>query len=483
MRSPILGSSYVARSVNAACNRMVNLFPEISEEGGNEAGFLSRAPGLRLLTTVGSGPIRGMCQFGGYSYIASGLGLYRVSSEWNVTLLGEIQGTGPVTMANNSVVLFVACGRAGYTFNSETGLFSQITDSNFPGADTVGYLDGYFIYNEPNTQRVRIVTSIANNGGIIDPLVFDSFDYTNAYASPDVVVGILIDHREVWVFGTSSTEVLYNSGDADFPLQPISGAFNEVGCVSPHSIVKLDNGIFWIGSDDRGNGIVYRANGYVAQRISTHAVEWQIQQYDDISDAIAYSYQQDGHSFYVLTFPSADVTWVFDIATSSWHERAGFSNGRFTRHRSNCQMNFNGLPVVGDFENGNIYALDMTTYADNGTPQKWLRSWRALPAGENDFNRKTHHSLQLHIESGVGLVNGQGSDPMVALRWSDDGGHTWSSEVWRSMGKVGEYFKRVIWRRLGMTLKLRDRIYEVSGTDPVKVIITGATLDLSNTDA
>jgi hypothetical protein len=245
----------------------------------------------------------------------------------------------------------------------------------------------------------------------------------------------------------------------------------------------MDNGLFWLGRDRRGEGIVYRANGYSGIRISTHAVEWQIQQYGDISDAIAYTYQQDGHSFYVLVFPSANTTWVYDAATQAWHERAGFTDGNFTRHRGNCQMAFNNKVVIGDFANGNIYAFDLDDFSDNGSIQKWLRTWRALPTGQNNLRRTAQHTLQLDCESGVGLNLGQGSDPQVMLRFSDDGGHTWSNEHWKSMGKIGEYYKRVLWRRLGMTTKLRDRVYEVSGTDPVKIAIMGAELILSPTNA
>jgi hypothetical protein len=285
-------------------------------------------------------------------------------------------------------------------------------------------------------------------------------------------------------------------------------------------------------------------------RVSTHAVEYAIAQYGNISDAISYTYQQEGHAFYVLTFPSANATWVYDVSTQAWHERAGFDNGEFTRHRSNCQCNFAGTTVVGDFQTGNIYSLNLDTYADNGEIQKWLRSWRALPTGQNNLKRTAQHSLQLDCESGVGLnlypaydsqnldteagldlvaeynqvylatqsgdmltteansgfqplvqydlpdvdITGYelvttaypaapGYDPEVMLRWSDDGGHTWSNEHWSSLGKIGAYGHRVFWRRLGMTLKLRDRVYELSGTDPVKIAIMGAELQISGTNA
>jgi hypothetical protein len=450
-------------------------------------------------------------------------------------------------MSDNGTQLFIACNGPSFIYNSSTLAFAQITDPDFPGAVTVGYINGYFVFNEPNSQRVWITTLL--DGTSIDPL-----DFASAEGSPDGLVSLIVDHREIWLFGTNSVEVWYDAGSSPFPLVPVQGAFNEVGCIAAFSVAKLDNGLFWLGADARGKGIVYRANGYAAERISTHAVEWQIQQYGNLSDAIAYTYQQDGHSFYVLIFPSANVTWVFDVATALWHERAAFINGSFTRHRSNCQMAFSNEIVVGDHELGNIYAFDLDVFSDDGAVQKWLRSWRALPVGTNDLKRTAQHSLQLDAEtgaisstvtttpvttdvsnpnddlltengdflvweydtisallteSGENLVQEDGGlilnavassvggkilvelssmsataiDPQVMLRWSDDGGHTWSNEHWRSMGKTGEWGRRVIWRRLGMTLKLRDRVYEVSGTDPIKIAIMGAELKVSATNA
>ena len=477
MKTPILGSAYVARSVNAADARMVNLFPEIVPEAGKEPAFLSRAPGLRQLASVGLGPIRGLWAFNGYMYVVSRDKLYKVDTSYNVTTIGTVSGTsGQVSMADNGTQLFVACNGPSYIYNATTDVFAQITDADFPGAGTVGFLDGYFVFNEPNSQRIWVTALL--DGSSVDPL-----DFASAEGAPDGVVGIMVDHRQLWVLGTNSVEVWYNSGNADFPLSRIEGAFNELGCVAAYSIAKMDNSIFWLGQDARGQGIVYRANGYTGQRISTHAIEWQIQSYVTISDAIGYTYQQDGHSFYVLTFPTANKTWVYDAATQAWHERAGFSAGEFTRHRSNCQVFFNDEVIVGDYENANIYAFDLEDYSDNGATQKWLRSWRALPQGQNNLKRTAQHTLQLDCESGVGLNLGQGSDPQVMLRWSDDGGHTWSSEHWVSIGKIGQYGRRVIWRRLGMTQKLRDRVYEISMTDPVKIAIMGAELLLSPTNA
>jgi len=547
IKTPILGQSYIARSINAADNRLVNLFPEAIPDGGKEAGFLNRAPGLQFLQTVGTGPIRALWAHqtnGSDFYVVSGIQVFKLTStSATPQLLGTVSGTGPVSIADNGATIFFACNGPSYTYFEPTGEFNQITDENFPGAVTVAYIDNLFVFNEPNSQRIYSVDTVdLVTATYIYPLVFSATDVSSAEGSPDGVVAINVDHRQMWVFGTDSIEVWYNAGLKDFPLTPIQGAFNEIGCVAAFSVAKLDNALFWLGTDARGQGIVYKNNGYSGIRVSTHAIEYAIAQYGNISDAVAYTYQQEGHAFYVLNFPSASKTWVYDVSVQAWHERASGNEGQY-RHRSNCQCNFGGTIIVGDFENGNIYAFDLDVYADNGQIQRWLRSWRALPTGQNNLKRTAHHSLQLDAESGVGL-NGidpfaplknllaegfpflatelddditteagigllavtpittsddlltesgedilvsvatvQGVNPQAMLRWSDDGGHTWSNEHWRSMGAIGQYGYRTIWRRLGMTEKLRDRVYEVSGTDPVKIAIMGAELFITPTNA
>ena len=543
MQTPILGSAYVARSPNAAESRMVNMFPEVVPEGGKQPAFLQRAPGLTLRTRVGQGPIRGMWQHGAYLYVVSGDTFYRVDSNYIATAKGTVANQSIVSMSDNGTQIFIAANPISYIYNTVTDTFGQILDPDFPGAATVGFLDGYFVFTPPNSQRIWVTQLL--DGTSINPL-----DFASAEGNPDDIVSMIVDHREVWLFGTVSTEVWYNAGGADFPLLRIQGAFNELGCAARYSVARMNNQIYWLGKDGRGQGIVYATNGYQGQRVSTHAVEWQIQQYGSLSDAISFTYQQDGHSFYVLTFPSANRTWCYDAATGAWHERNGWAD-QWTRYRGVTQAFFNNENVVGDFENGNIYAVDQDSYSYGGETQRWLRSWRALPTGENTLARTAHHALQLDCETGVGreqypsndvevtlatedgisivaeyvqndlvtedgftltteandgfetLVDAPdlpypfippmylttttypalpGYDPQVMLRWSDDGGHTWSNEHWRSMGKIGAFGYRTIWRRLGMTMKIRDRVYEVSGSDPIKLAIMGAELQLSDTD-
>lgn len=502
MKSPILGAAYVARSINAADNRLINLYPESTPDGGKTAAYFQRVPGIYSLGYVGTeGPMRGMWVAQNKLYAVGGSRLFQIeasysptepdNTQYTVTVVGTgIAGTGPVSMVDNGQQIFIATNPNGYIYNLNTGVFAQIGDLDFPGAVTVGYVNGYFVFNEPNSARVW-VTSLYD-GASIDPLSFAS-----AEASPDNVVSLIVDHKEIWIFGNNSTEVWYDAGQPDYPLAPIQGAFLETGCAAPYSVAKMDNSVFWLAADARGYGMVYRARGYQPQRISTHAIEYAIQSYATISDAIAYTYQQDGHFFYVLTFPTANVTWVYDAATNMWHQRGyidplnGPTNGQYARHSPSCAAAYYGRVFLGSGLPGASYFgyYDFNTYTEFlQYPQGWLRSWRALPSGENTLKRTAHHSLQLDCEAGTSLnsvmeLPGEQPPLLVGLRWSDDGGHTWSNQYFRTVGAQGQTGQRVIWRRLGMTTKLRDRVYEVSASGWGKTAIMGAELIASNTNA
>jgi hypothetical protein len=222
-------------------------------------------------------------------------------------------------------------------------------------------------------------------------------------------------------------------------------------------------------------------NGYAPVRISTHAVEYDIQTYSTVSDAVAYSYQQNGHEFYVLSFPTADKTWCYDLATGYWHKRASRdAYNQFHRDRAQCGAFFQGLNIVGDFSRGLLYAASLSTFYDyvdqNGIVGNYIPRIRRCRHLTEDLNRVFYHSLQLQFQPGVGNQVAPGVDPQAMLRWSDDGGGTWSNQHWRSIGKVGKFKNRAIWRLHGQA---RDRIFEVEVSDPVIPVIVSAELKFS----
>lgn len=478
MRFPgFIGPSYTLQSVNVDCQRCVNLYPEINDLGTGkerEVASLVSTPGLSLLLTLSESPVRGLyTASNGEMYAVGGSKLYSISSSWVATELGSLNtSTGPVSMADNGTYLVLVDGTDGFQFNMSTDTFAEITDTEFYAADQVTYQDGYFLLNRKGTGQFFFVDDGSLN--------FDGADIATAEGKPDNLVGILSVNQNVHLFGTQSTEVFYNSGDASAPFQRIQGAVIAKGCAAAFSIGNLDGSPCWIGQDEGGFGIVYRLMGYQAVRISTFAVESVIRGVDPtlIGNARAWTYQQGGHQFYCLNLPGVNSTWVYDGSTGFWHERIYRGSWGQERHRAECHTVAYSKNVVGDYENGRIYSLDASVYTDNGTAI--VRSRRA-PHLSDDGKLIRYNEFRLDLETGVGLSGtGQGIDPQVIMRWSDDGGHTWSNEKWASMGKIGEYKKRARWQRLGMS---RDRVYEVTTSEPVKTVFIGAELEVEEGDA
>jgi hypothetical protein len=464
---PFVGPSYSARTKNLDAQQCINLYPELGGPTSKTVAVLIGTPGLALWLALSGGAIRGVLRFDPTtSIVVCGPNVFTVSSAGVSTILGTIDlSDNPVSMASNGTDVMIVTGPLGFVLNPIAGTLTPITDPDFVGADKVDFVDGYFVFNQPGTGKFQI-TSLYGTG--VDPL-----DFATAEGAPDILVSLIVDHRELWLFGETTTEVYFNSGNPDFPFERIQGAFIEQGCAAKNSVAKADNSVFWLTADDRGRGMVMRAVGYQPQRVSDHALEYAIGQYPTVSDAVAYTYQQEGHTFYVLNFPSANATWVFDAATNMWHQRAWRNpvNGSFNRHRANCQMAFINENIVGDWENGNLYRLDMDVFTDNGALIPRVRACPHL--SDQDYRWQVFDSLQIDMQTGVGLTTGQGSDPQAMLQWSTDGGYSWSNERWAPIGKVGERRTRVKWRRLGRS---RDRVFKVTITDPVRVAIVGASV-------
>jgi hypothetical protein len=238
-------------------------------------------------------------------------------------------------------------------------------------------------------------------------------------------------------------------------------------------MARMGNSFAYVSKNNRGEAMIVRMNGYFPERISTHAVETTLVN-QNVSDALAWTYQLEGHEVYVVTFPSVGengLTWAYDNTTGLWHKWL-YRNTRneFERHRGNCCAFFNQQVLVGDYENGKIYQVAREFYTDDGAP---IRRIRRAPHITSDLQRQYFHELQIQFQPGVGLSSGQGQNPQAMLRWSNDGGSTWSNEYWTSIGAQGKYQNRAIWRRLGWS---RDKVFEVSITDPVKAVIISANL-------
>lgn len=470
MKTPFFGGAYRAFSKNLDAQRCINLYLENDEsKAGRDVAALRGCPGLDLLTTVGDGPIRGIRTVRGVLYVVSGEEIYSVTAPATTALLGTIStDSGSVSMSDNGSQVIIVDGSGGYIVTIATGKVAPITASAFPSnPTTVTFFDSFFIVSQGDTQQFWV--SASNDG-----TQWDGTDFASKEGGPDLLVGLIQVDRQLWLFGENTTEVWYDAGGTNFPFARVDGVFVETGLASPYCMVLLDNSVFWVGADQRGQGIVYRSNGYQPERISTFAIE-RVLSAQTISDAVAYSYQSSGHSFYVLALPTADMTFVYDVSTKLWHERASYDTtlGKFHRHASNCADYFSGLNVVGDYQNGNIYSYNDDNPTDNGATRKWVRSWQALPEGANAGKEVFYSNLEIFAETGLGPETGQAATPTVSLKISNDGGHTFPIEQFRSMGLTGQTMHRILFQNLGSS---RNRVFELSGTDPIIPVFVGADL-------
>lgn len=381
-----------------------------------------------------------------------------------------------VSVDSAPITVFVPMG-APVVVDPDTlaGAFFEISDTDFPkapsgrltgGAVTVSFMDGYFIVPTANTRQFQI-------SALYDGTSWDGLDIGLKEGSPDNLSTLLVANRQLWLLGEQSTEVWFNSGDPNFPFTRIQGAYMEQGIAARETLKELDGGVYWVTKSRNGDAMVVVALQLtLPTRISTYPLEQTIKTYGDISGATAYTYQEGGHSFYALNFPTAGTTWFFDTSTRLWHERQSTtSTGFLNRHRAQTHAFYQGRHIVGDFERRNIYELSNSTYDDNGSSLPVIRS---SPHTANNGERMFFAALQLDMESGKGLTTGQGSDPQVILQVSDDGGHKWSQEQKASAGKIGEFKRRVKWNRLGQS---RDRVFRVTITDPVPVTLISALVE------
>lgn len=343
------------------------------------------------------------------------------------------------------------------------------TDGAFMGANTVDVVDNFFIYNNPRSNQWGA-------SSLLSP-ISPQLSFTSTFASPGNVVGLIADHRQVYILGEYASEVWIDAGLFPFPFQIIPGTSMQHGCAARGSIARLGESFAFLSSDKRGQGVVIQMSGYTPKRISTNAVEAAIQEYirtSTIADAIAYTFQMDGNEFYCLTFPTADATWVYDISTQLWHREGWRDNDNVLhRHRGNCVEVFGGKVIMGDYQNGKIYLVDPTNNTDDGVVFPCMRRARHITS---DLKRQFFEDLQIQFQPGVGIATGQGSDPMAMMRYTDDGGFTWSAERWARIGKMGKYKNRCRWPRPGGFA--RDRIYEITVTDPVFRVMVSANLNM-----
>lgn len=466
MKIGITGPTYAQRSLPFDAQRSINLFP-VLDEMGKEVAAMYSAPGKESFATAGLGPVRGgFASHDNRAFFVSGINIYEVNSAGTATTLGSLDtSNGNLTFAENGTQLAVCDGQKLYILTYATNAFAKVTDPDLPSSvGTVTYVDGYFLVNENGTGR--FYKSALNDG-----TSWGALDFATAESSPDDLIAVVNALGQVWLFGSFTTEIWTNTGDVTFPFRRISGAKLEVGILSAFTAVEIDNSVMWVGKDRFGQGLVYKAQGFSPIRVSNTPIERKIQQATDPDNLIAFAYQDEGHTFYVLTGGGLETSLVYDLTTQQWHERAFMNEyGIFETDLANCHVFAFGKHLVGDRRNGNIYRLSMDVYTDGASSLVRERVYTHL---SDEGQRIRFNALEIGFETGVGLQTGHGSDPLVSLALSKDGARTWIDCGTVSMGAVGQYQKKVEFRRLGVAEQLT---FKIRISDPVKVAIIGSYL-------
>ncbi|MBC8642131.1 hypothetical protein IAG25_35590 [Caballeronia sp. EK] len=457
--------AYEARSVIASAQRCVNLFPEANPSDSEFPTTHHLTPGLIKRASAPLKGFRGLyTATSGDLYAVVSTGLYRIANDWTFTLLGSLAtSSGPVSMRDNSLTLVVVDGSEdGYMVDLTTYEFAKIDEEAFYGSPCISILNDFLIFNQPDTRQFYISGALA--------VTFDSLDIVSKNGAPDKLVATAAIAGAVWLLGERTTEVWSPSGADDFAFQRYPGVLIHQGCSAPASVATIDTSVYWLSDGADGQGMVFRSSQMSALRISTHAMEAEIKSYARIDDAIGYCYQRDGHIFYVLTFPTADKTWCFDLATGQWHERLWMdAAGALHRHRGNCFAQWNRMQLVGDWETGDLYEMTPDAYDDAGHDMLHIRSWPAL---SNEKKRIFLDRFSLDME--VGEIPVGEDEPQVRLRWSDTRGRSWKNPVSRGLGARGQFGHLVRFNRCGQS---RERVFEVSWSAPVKTALNGAYVD------
>lgn len=466
-----VGPAYQSQSYLADAERCINWYVERNESSGAPTPYaLMPCPGFETFASVSQAPIRGEFYQNGRGFFVAGAAFYEVFSDGTTTLRGTVAAdTHPVTIHANGDAgeqLWITSGGVGYVYALDTDTLS--VEGN-PGTTVSmgGFLSGRFLYLDADSGA--FYASAQYDGTTWDPTMVaqsESGDPWRALVvSPDDLIRLL---------GESTSEAWADQGTSPFPFSPIREAHNNYGIVAPFAWAIDDVAVTWVAQTANGRGTVMRGNGYQPTKISTYAIDAAIGGYSDVSDCLAFAYQELGHPFVVLTFPTGGQTWVVDTKETLWHERASWNQltGQFEPYRPCCMMSAFGKTLVGDRLTGDIHEMSVAFFTD--VDGAILRRLREPPRLSFDQRRFITHSLEVIADKGVGLPDGQGSSPQLMLRSSANGGKTFGNERWSSPGAIGEYDARIRWTQCGQA---RNRVDQFVATDPVPWRLVDCVID------
>ncbi len=457
----LVGASSGVRSVKADSRRVVNWMP-VPLEGGKDgaAGYLKQCPGLRVRANL-SGAFRGLIEARGLLYGVLGNAFVRISSAFGLTTLGYVHATGDVYLQQNETQIAIVSGPDLHVFDLDANTLAQVTE-NWRGSVCAEYLDGWGIFAASDDAQFYL----SDNQ---DFTQFDPLNFATVEGSPGPILGALVKHSEMLILKDRTGEVWYNSGELDFPLARNSGARIEVGLVAGKTLRKLAGQALWLGRDEHGAAIVFSMSSYQPMRISTFALEEKLTALSDLSGAYAWTYVQEGQSFYVLQVPGLETTWVYDLAASAWHERGEWLDGVWSRWRADCHAYCYGLNIVGD-SNGKLYSID--PLLNKCGADLMCRDLITPHTPNESLARVRFASAQFDCNVGEGLPNS--SEARLMMRYSDDGGKTWQNWRYLTLGAIGQTKARARATMLGSG---RDRVWNIRVTDDVTVNLLAAVIN------
>ena len=383
-----------SRPLNAA--RCVNFFAETEQQDAKSKSPVGiwGAPGISPFTDTGDGPIKAFNVMNDVLYAVGGTALWQINADGSVVNLGAQGSVDLVSIDNNGVQVCWVDGSSGWTYQPGIGVL-QISDINFYPSNTVTYFDGYFCFPRLGTKEFFL-------SPLFGVTPFDGALFASKEATSDLLLAIANSHEQLYLFGQNRIEVWFDAGNPapQFPFQRSDGAIIQRGTIAPLSIVLEDNTLFFLGDD----GMFYRVNGFVPERLSNHAVENAWAQYPRIDDCKALVYTIFGHKMITLTFPTAQATWVIDLSTRRWHERESWLGGSAAsslgRWRGNCTVNAFGRVLIGDVASGQIGQLSPDVFTEWGEPMRGLLDG---PPIHTDRRRVFMKRFELDVESGVGI--------------------------------------------------------------------------------
>jgi hypothetical protein len=473
-----VGGFYTALSPVMAADTAINLFTETREVPGSaKQTWMYGTPGLLLDATVPTLGCRGWFAQDGRTWVVCGDTIYERTAAATYVARGTVPDDGkPVSFASNGAGGDQLAVVGGGELNVLDLSTNAVTTATLPFSNPVmiTFIDGYGIINERDTPKMWF-------SALEDFTSWDALDFFARSGTSDNVIGITVSRDRVWALGSKSSTLFYNSGDADTPFIPYPGTAFQTGLVSPWLLWVQNDVLYWVAESGDGERRIVRASEPSADTISTPPIALFLERCTTLTDARMLGYEQAGHPFVIVTCPSSpdDVqTYAYDVRENLWHARAGWDSGSgtYTRWRAAGSTVTGGQVFVGDWENGNVYTLDLDTFTDNGTA---IRRERATPYLSDDNQVVFVDQFELGMQAGVGLTTGQGSDPTVNLEVSRDGARTWIDAGTAGLGAIGDYGTRAIWRQLGRSRA--DRlVFRVTQTDGVRTVWgPGAWLRLS----